>query len=396
MSDASKVPSSNVWTPANVVTLLRIFLVPVFFVVLIAPWPTWLLLMPELEYWKPLIAAVIFVILAATDGVDGFLARRRGEVTTFGQFIDPLADKMLVAAALLALVELGTLPSWPALLILAREFIVSGIRMLAATEGIVISASWYGKVKTVAQIVAITLFLVKDIVLSPITLKDTWNPLFVLAWVAMVIALVATIWSMLDYFSKARELFGFTQSKRAKAKAKTTDAQNLVAGASVVRLKTENERKAREVLEAARAAGVHLATAESLTGGLIASTLTSIPGSSDVVAGGVVSYHADAKESALGVEAASITAKGVVSREVACEMAEGAMRLFNVTIAVSATGIAGPGGAEPNKPVGTVWVGVATTTTTHAELYTFDGGREEVRLQTVGAALDSLKRSFGS
>ena len=132
-------------TPANVVTIIRILLVPVFVVAIISPWPSYIPSWPDADLWKPWIAAFIFTVLSCTDAVDGYLARSRGEVTNFGKFIDPLADKILVAAALLALVELQLLPSWVALVILGREFIVSGLRMLVATHGIVIAASWYGK-----------------------------------------------------------------------------------------------------------------------------------------------------------------------------------------------------------------------------------------------------------
>lgn len=108
------------------------------------------------------------------------MARSRGEVTDFGKFLDPLADKILVAAALIALVELGDLPSWVVLVILMREFIVSGVRMLAAAEGLVVAASWYGKVKTVLQILAIILFILKD-ALSDYGCQEPTNPLYIIS-----------------------------------------------------------------------------------------------------------------------------------------------------------------------------------------------------------------------
>ena len=117
---------TTLWTPANIVTLVRILLVPVFVVAIISPWPTYIPDWHNAELCKPWVAALIFAILSCTDALDGYLARSRGEVTNFGKFIDPLADKILVAAALLALIELQVLPSWVALLIIAREFIVSG------------------------------------------------------------------------------------------------------------------------------------------------------------------------------------------------------------------------------------------------------------------------------
>ena len=207
----------KLWTPANVVTLLRICLVPVFVVAIISPWPEYFPFWADAEASKPWIAAGIFILLAATDGLDGYLARSRGEVTNFGKFIDPLADKILVAAALLALIELGVLPSWVALVILTREFIVSGIRMVAASQGVVIAASWYGKAKTVAQIVAIVLFIVKDSVVITDPQGVLHNPLYLVSWLAMLIALALTVISMLDYFVKAKEILGFAPSGREPA-----------------------------------------------------------------------------------------------------------------------------------------------------------------------------------
>ncbi|TLM97256.1 MAG: CDP-diacylglycerol--glycerol-3-phosphate 3-phosphatidyltransferase, partial [Actinobacteria bacterium] len=156
--------------------------------------------------FRPWIAAFVFTLLAATDGVDGYLARSRGEVTTFGKFIDPLADKLLVTAALLALVELDVLPAWIALVIISREFIVSGLRMVASAEGTVIAASWYGKLKTVLQIVAIVMFIVKDSALL-MFLGPEFDQFFqIAAWTVMGAAVVMTIASMVDYFRSASDV----------------------------------------------------------------------------------------------------------------------------------------------------------------------------------------------
>ena len=367
----------KLWTPANVVTLLRICLVPVFVVAIISPWPEYFPFWADAEASKPWIAAGIFILLAATDGLDGYLARSRGEVTNFGKFIDPLADKILVAAALLALIELGVLPSWVALVILTREFIVSGIRMVAASQGVVIAASWYGKAKTVAQIVAIVLFIVKDSVVITDPQGVLHNPLYLVSWLAMLIALALTVISMLDYFVKAKEILGFAPSgKRAKRRAGAGEAAAADAG--------EDEAGGR----ALSAAGATVGTAESLTGGLVAATFTDVPGSSDVVRGGIVSYSSDVKRDVLGVGRETLALIGAVSEETACAMAEGARAALGCDVAVSATGIAGPGGAEPGKPVGTVWIGRADASLTCARCCHFPGTREEVRLLAVRAALE--------
>lgn len=191
---------------ANTVTLTRMVFIPVFLLVLLADWPRWLEA-PALWYsLRPWLAAFVFAALAATDGVDGYLARSRNEVTTFGKFLDPLADKLLVTAALLALVEMHVVPAWIALVIVAREFIVSGLRMVASAEGTVIAASWYGKVKTVLQIAAILLFIVKDSSVFRGLQADTQAWTQVAAWSVMGAAVVMTIMSMFDYFMHAREV----------------------------------------------------------------------------------------------------------------------------------------------------------------------------------------------
>ncbi len=191
---------------ANSVTIARMVLIPVFLVVMLADWPTWVNAPSVVIALKPWIAAGVFALLAATDGVDGYLARTRNEVTTFGKFLDPLADKMLVTAALLALIELAVLPAWIGFIIIAREFIVSGLRMVASAEGQVIAASWYGKAKTVVQIVAIILFLVKDSTLLLGFGQDFNLFVQVLSWSVMSAAVVLTLVSMVDYFRHAADV----------------------------------------------------------------------------------------------------------------------------------------------------------------------------------------------
>ena len=378
----------KLWTPANVVTLLRICLVPVFVVAIISPWPEYFPFWADAEASKPWIAAGIFILLAATDGLDGYLARSRGEVTNFGKFIDPLADKILVAAALIALVELAVLPGWPVLIILAREFIVSGIRMIAASKGEVIAASWYGKAKTVAQIVAIVLFIVKDSVVITDPQGVLHNPLYLVSWLAMLIALALTVISMLDYFVKARKLLrGTAGTPSASAAAAPAPAE---APTEIAALQKAIDENAALVVATATEKQLAVSTAESLTGGLIAAMLTSVPGSSAVVRGGIVSYVNEVKEQLLGVDGDVLARQGAVDELVALQMARGSLRELNTAVSVAVTGIAGPTGAERRTPVGTVWIGCATKTGTHAQCYHFEGGREAVRLQTVLAALDTL------
>ena len=135
----------------NTLTVLRILLVPVVVVALLDETPN-----------GDAIAAGVFALAALTDGLDGWIARSRGSITTFGKLMDPLADKLLVTAALVSLVSLGRLEAWIAMVIIAREFAVTGLRGVAAEQGIVIQASWLGKVKTALQIAAIIALIATD------------------------------------------------------------------------------------------------------------------------------------------------------------------------------------------------------------------------------------------
>ncbi len=378
MTDQARSTSDNVLTPANVVTLVRICLVPVFVAIIISPWPAWIGF-DWLASWKSWIAAVVFVVISCTDWLDGYLARKRNEVTDFGKFMDPLADKILITAALLVLVELGALPSWVALVIIAREFIVSGVRMVAASKGEVIAASWYGKFKTVFQMIAIVLFVVKE---NPVI--SQWSPtgssfLYALSWVVMCIALILTVVSMLSYISKARHLIGFKPRRCCKDVAAGV-AEAILEGPA------DDPLECR-VIGAAVARDLSLGTAESCTAGMIAAALGNVPGASEVLRGGVVSYSNEVKQERLGVDAQVLAEKGAVSEEVACQMAQGARVALGVDLAVAATGIAGPTGAVPGKPVGTVWIAVASRRGARAIMHHFDGDRMAVRLQTVETAL---------
>ena len=376
----------ELWTPANKVTLARIILIPLFVVALVAPWPAYFPDWMQLDMAKPWIAAAVFIILSMTDMVDGYLARSRGEVTDFGKFMDPLADKLLVTAALLGLIELDVIPSWVALIIISREFIVSGVRMVAASKGEVIAASWYGKVKTVFQMIAIVLFIIKDshVIYDLSSLRA--DGLYIFSWVIMFIALVLTIISMIDYLYKARHLIGFKKKGADDAEVSNPSAptQEVLGGL------------AEDVLAAAREKHVKLACAESCTGGLIASVLTSVAGSSDVFNGGIVSYANEVKQGLLNVSSDDLEAHGAVSEEVACQMAQGALASAQADIAVSVTGVAGPGGGSPEKPVGTVWIGVAGPQGVSATHHLFTGDRESVRLQTVEEALRVLQNAIAA
>ncbi|MGG7143823.1 CDP-diacylglycerol--glycerol-3-phosphate 3-phosphatidyltransferase [Clostridium nigeriense] len=184
---------------ANKLTMLRIFLVPLFLIFIAVgniPYGTF-------------IATFIFIIASLTDQLDGYIARSRNQVTTFGKFMDPLADKLLVTAALISLVELQVVPAWATVIILSREFAVSGLRTIAASEGKVIAASMWGKVKTVTQIIAIIALLLQvnigsskyliSLVESSTVIK---NIIIYGPRVMLLLAVVMTILSGYDYFKK--------------------------------------------------------------------------------------------------------------------------------------------------------------------------------------------------
>ena len=181
---------------ANWITIVRMIFIPVFLVVLLGQYAA------DWSDWRPWLAAAVFTVLAATDAVDGYVARTRNEVTTFGKFIDPLADKLLVTAALVGLVQLGSLPGWVAIVIIGRELVVSGLRMVAVAEGVVIAASPWGKVKTVFQIVALAMFILKNAQ----AFSSYSNAFDIASWVVMGAALLLTVWSAGDYFYHAREV----------------------------------------------------------------------------------------------------------------------------------------------------------------------------------------------
>ena len=171
----------------NTLSLVRVFLAPIVLLFLsvriggTVPLPGFL--MEDPPAWGDILAGAVFVVAALTDSFDGYIARRHRLVTTLGKFIDPLADKVLVIAAMIALVELHRIPAWIVLVIITREFVVTGLRLVAAAEGVVIAASRGGKIKTVFQIAALTMLILKI------------PGGMVLMWIAMAL----TVWSGMEY-----------------------------------------------------------------------------------------------------------------------------------------------------------------------------------------------------
>ncbi|MCD8376021.1 MAG: CDP-diacylglycerol--glycerol-3-phosphate 3-phosphatidyltransferase [Oscillospiraceae bacterium] len=167
---------------ANKMTLLRVVLIPVFLILL------------YLNFSGHKLAALgVFILASLTDLADGYVARTYGQVTDFGKFMDPLADKVLVCAAMAWFVEAGQMAAWMLLVVLAREFAVSGLRMLAAPRGVVIAAAWSGKVKTASTMVCVCLML--------LPIPGWLNAL------CLAVILVTTVWSGAEYFIRNRAVF---------------------------------------------------------------------------------------------------------------------------------------------------------------------------------------------
>lgn len=145
-----------------------------------------------------LIGSIIFIIAAITDGIDGYIARKHHLVTDMGKFLDPLADKLLVSAAFIILVELGAAPSWVIIVIISREFAITGLRLILAGGGEVVAANQLGKIKTVAQILAIVFLLLNEPIFGAMNIP--------FGMIMLYIALIFTIWSGADYFYKNRHV----------------------------------------------------------------------------------------------------------------------------------------------------------------------------------------------
>ena len=169
-------------TTANKITIFRVVLIPVFLVLMYLRFPGHM-------YW----AFGVFVLASLSDFVDGYIARHYNQITDFGKFMDPLADKLLVVSAMLMFVEQHQMPALALLLVVAREFAVTGLRLVAVDNGRVIAAAWSGKIKTASTMVAICLMLL-------------WN----IAWlntVCWVVIVVTTVYSGVEYFVKNHDVF---------------------------------------------------------------------------------------------------------------------------------------------------------------------------------------------
>lgn len=171
----------------NKLTLFRVILIPFFVFFLLAPY---------FEEYGNYIAVAIFIVASITDFLDGKIARKYHLVTNFGKFMDPLADKLLVSSALICLVALNKIPAWIVIVIIAREFIISGFRLVAADNGVVIAASYWGKFKTAFQMVTVIVLI----------LNIPGEVFAVIGTVLIYISLVLTVISLIDYIAKNKDV----------------------------------------------------------------------------------------------------------------------------------------------------------------------------------------------
>ncbi len=167
-------------TTANKITLVRIALIPIFLV----------LAYLGLSWW----ALGVYIVACVSDTVDGYIARHYKQVTDFGKFIDPLADKMLVLAAMVYFVEKGVMPGWAVAVVLFREFAVSGLRLIAVEQRRVIAAAWSGKIKTFVTMIGLGVLLI-------------YGDVTVLKWIIVGLIVATTLYSGLEYFVKNRDVF---------------------------------------------------------------------------------------------------------------------------------------------------------------------------------------------
>lgn len=184
ISTAKAIKNRNL---PNQLTIGRVLAIPVFIVLLMIGWRV--------------AATVIFILAAFTDMLDGKIARKYNLVTNFGKLMDPLADKLLTMSAFVCFVGLGDIPAWMVIVILGREFIITGMRQVAAAEGIVIAAGWSGKIKTVCQMIAIPLIMLNN---WPFSLLPFQCPMDqIVLWAALIM----TIWSGTEYIIKNKQVF---------------------------------------------------------------------------------------------------------------------------------------------------------------------------------------------
>jgi CDP-diacylglycerol--glycerol-3-phosphate 3-phosphatidyltransferase len=332
----------------NALTVSRLAAIPLLMILLIA----------RFDYHDQL-AAVLFIAFSFTDTLDGQIARRRGLVSDLGKFLDPLADKLFVLSVLIVLVQEGLVAAWVVVVIFSRELLITILRSVGATQGLVISAAPMGKTKTLTQMAAVV-FLI---------LQRPYPWLVPAADLAVGIAIIFTVGSGIDYMWRFRHVLwpaGIATGSGSPVNPLAKELATLLTDGRMT-----------------------LSVAESCTGGLLAALVTDQPGSSAYFLGGVVAYANEVKRGQLGVPAALLEQHGAVSEEVALSMAEGVRSRFGTTLAASITGIAGPD-SEGAKPIGLTYIAIATPMGSGCHKFMFKGDRWSNRREAADEALRLL------
>ena len=361
---------AGLWNIANVLTMVRIILVPVFVGFLLAGGTAW-----------RLAALATFCVASLTDLLDGRLARSRGLVTDFGKIADPVADKALTGAALICLSALGELPWWVTGVIMFRELGVTALRFWVIRRG-VIAASRGGKAKTLLQVIAICLYVLPGALSPPAIVRELF----------MAAAVVVTVVTGVD--TCYRRCGSVVHNRGVQNRPRAGEGSGLGGGRIVVVGSGSSAGDAArdlasQVLDRLRAGGQTVAVAESLTGGLVAAALTDVPGSSAAFRGGVVAYATELKADLLGVDAVMLRRHGAVYPAVAAAMAEGVRARLGATYGVATTGVAGPDPSD-GQPVGTAHIAVSVADDTVVRTIALTGDRHEIRRLTVEHALGLL------
>lgn len=345
----------------NLLTLSRLVAIPVLLLLLLGRFPG-----------HDQFAAALFLVSSLTDSLDGQLARRRGQVTELGKFLDPLADKLFVLSVLIGLVQEGLLASWVVIVIFGRELLITILRSVSAGQGQVIAATPFGKTKTITQVGAVLLLILQ----RPYPALAPWAILGVGVMVAF------TLVSGADYLWSFRHVL-----------LRRPDLVAVVAGGAAAE-SAPVDPLAKQLAERLTGLGRTLVVAESCTGGLASALITDVPGSSRYFLGGVVAYSNQLKESQLDVPAALLERHGAVSSEVAAAMADGVRARLGADYGVGITGIAGPDSDGSGKPVGLTFIGVAFPGGTRVERFEFTGDRWEIRRTAAREALRLLLREL--
>ncbi|NMA94231.1 MAG: CDP-diacylglycerol--glycerol-3-phosphate 3-phosphatidyltransferase [Clostridiales bacterium] len=348
----------------NKLTVARIVCVPIFVILYVSD--------------MFIAACAVFVIAAFTDFLDGQIARKHGLVTNFGKIMDPLADKILVYSAFCLMVADATLPAWTLIVILLREFTVSGMRTVAAAEGIVIAAGASGKAKTILQMIAVPLLIIRS--LNPVVDKAG----YIIFWASLAM----TVYSGAEYVIKNIGIFSLNESSGTGSGE--TKKAGVPSRAGALRGENLAAEIAQKVIERLKEHKISLAAAESMTGGMFAKEITDRPGVSAFFDRSCVTYSDEAKMKDLGVLESTLAEFGAISAQCAGEMAEGLHERTGCELCISVTGNAGPDPAE-GKEVGEYYIGIWYAGTLKIRRHVMSSGdRSQIRKDACNKMFEAI------